>query len=66
MIDSLDDIIFDFKERDMKRLFLGVTSGRSGMKWFCDLVTTHNDVSGGGERDAAESFYRYVSYIIYL
>jgi len=50
-------------DREVKKLVLGVTSGRSGMKWVYEIFRHHHNAEGGGERNVeAESFYRYIKY----
>jgi len=50
-------------DRKKKKLVLGITSGRSGMKWVFEIFRHHQNAEGGGERNVeAESFYRYIKY----
>lgn len=46
-----------------KKLILGITSGRSGMKWFLDIMRLHDGVEGGAERDVQyEAFFRWIQH----
>jgi len=50
------------KLKKTKKLIIGVTVGRSGMKWVLNILEAHKNVygAGGGERNSTcESFYRY-------
>ena len=50
------------KLKKTKKLIIGVTVGRSGMKWVLNILEAHKKVygAGGGERNSlCESFYRY-------
>jgi hypothetical protein len=50
-------------DRSKKKLVLGVTSGRSGMKWVYEIFRHHNNADGGGERNVEEeAFWRYVHF----
>ncbi len=54
---------YDSIDRSIKKLVLGVTSGRSGMKWVYEIFRHHDNADGGGERNKIlESFYRYVKF----
>ena len=46
-----------------KKLFMTVTTGRSGVKWLHEIFRAHRNVMGGSERNPIEeSFYRYVKF----
>ena len=50
-------------DRTKKKLVLGVTSGRSGMKWVYEIFRHHENADGGGERNVeAEAFWRYAHF----
>ena len=50
-------------DRTKKKLVLGVTSGRSGMKWVYEIFRHHDNADGGGERNVeAEAFWRYIKF----
>ncbi|MDC0044217.1 hypothetical protein OAJ03_04915 [Candidatus Pelagibacter sp.] len=58
------DIEKNYKEflklKKHKKIFLGVTVGRSGLKWVLEILRLHEGIDGGGERNAnTESFFRY-------
>ena len=51
------------KLKKRKKLILGVTVGRSGLKWVLEILRAHKNIEGGGERNAnSESFFRYTQY----
>jgi len=53
----------NFRVNKNKKLVLGITSGRSGMKWFLDIMRSHKGVEGGAERDVEyEAVYRYTKH----
>lgn len=57
------DRIYNDIDRNKKKLVLGVTSGRSGMKWVFEIFRKHKNAEGGCERNAeAEAFYRYIKF----
>jgi len=46
-----------------KRIFLGTLAARSGTRWLCDIVKSHDRAYAVTERDKMpESFWRYVKY----
>lgn len=50
-------------EQHGKELVIGVTSGRSGMKWVYEIFRAHANATGGGERNVeAEAFYRWAKF----
>lgn len=54
---------YENMDRNQKKLVLGVTSGRSGMKWVYEIFRHHENADGGGERNVeAEAFWRYVHF----
>lgn len=54
---------FESIDRKNKKLVLGVTSGRSGMKWVYEIFRHHKNADGGGERNVeAEAFWRYIHF----
>lgn len=62
--DSLptEDQFHELKEKG-KRLFLGTLAARSGTRWLCDIVKSHDRAHAVTERDKiAESFWRFVKY----
>ncbi len=51
------------KLKKNKKLIMGVTVGRSGMKWVLEILKAHNRIYGGGERNkTCESFFRYANH----
>ena len=51
------------KLKKKKKIYLGVTVGRSGLKWLLEILKTHKGITGGGERNVnSESFFRYSQY----
>jgi hypothetical protein len=48
------------KLKKKKKLIIGTTVGRSGMKWVLSILEAHDKIYGGGERNSTcESFHRY-------
>ena len=39
------------KLKKRKKLILGVTVGRSGLKWVLEILRAHKNIEGGGERN---------------
>lgn len=51
------------KLKKKKKIILGVTVGRSGLKWVLEILKSHKNFEGGGERNAnTESFFRFAQY----
>jgi len=51
------------KLKKNKKLIIGVTVGRSGMKWVLEILKAHKNIYGGGERNSTcESFFRYAKH----
>ena len=51
------------KLKKKKKIVLGVTVGRSGLKWVLEILRAHKNIEGGGERNAnTESFFRYTQF----
>lgn len=49
--------------RSGHRVILGVGSGRSGMRWYSNVIRAHENATGGCERfKEFEAFYRYVTF----
>jgi hypothetical protein len=54
---------FEALQTNGKRLVLGTLAARSGTRWLCDIVASHNRCHAVTERDVvAESFWRYIKY----
>lgn len=51
------------REGTDKKLYMTVTTGRSGIKWLHGIFKAHENVTAGSERNPIEeSFYRYVKH----
>ena len=63
-LDALPEAeLFDELRANGKRLFLGTLAARSGTRWLCDIVKSHDRTHAVTERDVmVEAFWRYVKY----
>lgn len=62
-LDSNIDRIYNKEIENGKKLVIGTFVARSGTRWLCDIINSHNNVTGSVERFMeAETFLRYVNY----
>jgi len=55
---------YELVNRDVKKMILQVTSGRSGMRWLRSILCAHENYTGSGDEKNAipGAFYRYIKW----